>query len=102
LRRLLNDLTGYPARLWDAASRGWGAFFFTPADPTALGVIRVIVGLLILWNLAVYGLALRAYFGSDGWDDLAIVRIVHAEQAPGAWSFWSLVPDGLLWAVWAA
>jgi hypothetical protein len=60
LRRLLNGLTDYPARLWGAAVRGWNAFFFTPADPTALGLIRLVSGLLLLWSLAVYGLDLRA------------------------------------------
>lgn len=101
MRRLLNGLTEYAARLGGAAARGWNAFFFTPADPTALGLIRLVVGLLLLWSLAVYGLDLHAYFGSHGWDDPEIVRVVHREQAPWAWSFWFVVPDGLLWPVWA-
>jgi predicted DCC family thiol-disulfide oxidoreductase YuxK len=100
LRRLLNGLVGYPLTLGRTLSAGWNAFFFTPADPTALGLIRVIVGLLLLWNLGVYGLDLHAYFGSDGWADPQAVRFVQAMQAPGAWSFWFYVPDALLRPVW--
>lgn len=100
MRRLLNGLVSYPVALGRALTAGWNAFFFTPADPTPLGLIRVIVGLLLVWNLGVYGLDLRAYFGSDGWADPAAVRFVQSMQAPGAWSFWFYVPDALLRPVW--
>ena len=56
MRRLLSDLANYLGRLVTATRRGWNAFFFTPADPTALGLIRVVVGLLALWSLVVLGL----------------------------------------------
>ena len=69
MRRLLNSLVEYPASLWNAVLRGWNAFFFTPADPTTLGLIRVGVGALLFWSLLVYGLDLHAYFGSAGWAD---------------------------------
>jgi predicted DCC family thiol-disulfide oxidoreductase YuxK len=102
LRRLLNGPPAYAATLARAAARGWNAFFFTPADPTPLGVLRVVVGLLLLWSLGVYGLDLRAFFGSDGWDDPEVVRLLSGDRSPAAWSFWMWVPDGLLWPVWAA
>lgn len=102
MRRLVTGPASYLAELWGAAARGWGAFFFTPADPTPLGLIRVAVGLLLFWSLAVYGLDLRAFFGSDGWTDPAILREVLRLERPYAWSFWLLVPDGLLRPVWVA
>lgn len=102
MRRLLSELAAYAARLFRAASGGWTAFFFTPADPTALGLIRVVVGLLLCWSLAVYGLDLDTYFGSGGWDDPDVVRLIHHQESPWAWSFWLWVPDSLLWPVWAA
>ncbi|MBV8077911.1 MAG: hypothetical protein JO284_15995, partial [Planctomycetaceae bacterium] len=93
MRRLLNDLLAYLADLRGVVPRGWDAFFFRPADPTALGLIRVAVGMLATWNLWVFGLDLHAYLGTEGWADPEWVRLAYRLEAPGAWSFWFLVPD---------
>lgn len=98
----MKSLTDYAASLGSSAVRGWNAFFFTPADPTALGLIRIAVGLLLFWSLLVYGLDLHAFFGSEGWADPESVRFVNRMQAPAAWSFWFHVPDPLLRPVWVA
>ena len=89
---MLGELVG-------AIRRGWDAFFFTPADPTALGLIRVATGLLAFWSLLVLGLDLHDYFGSDGWAEPSAIR---AAQRSLAWSFWFLVPDGGLRLAWLA
>ncbi len=102
MRRLISGPAAYLAELWGALSRGWNAFFFTPADPTALGLIRVTVGLLALWSLGVYGLDLHGFLGSHGWADPEVVRLFWRERSPWAWSFWLLVPDALLRSVWVA
>ncbi len=102
MRRLLSDLVNYLGRLVTATRRGWNAFFFTPADPTALGLIRVVVGLLALWSLIVLGLDLHDYFGSDGWADPTVIWQTQRQRQPFAWSFWFLVPDRLLRPVWLA
>jgi predicted DCC family thiol-disulfide oxidoreductase YuxK len=96
----VNGTAAYLADLWRAIGRAWTAFFFTPADPTALGLIRLLIALLAFWSVLVYGLDLRDYFGSDGWADPEAVRLVQGRQAPFAWSFWFLVPDALLRPVW--
>lgn len=101
MRRIVSGTLGYLSELGRATARGWNAFFFTPSDPTPLGLIRIGVGLLAFWSLAVYGLDLRDYFGADGWADPEAVNFVHGRQAPYAWSFWFHVPDGLLRPVWA-
>lgn len=108
MRRLLNGLTTYVSGLIEATVRGWNAFFFSPADPTSLGVMRVGVGILVFWNMLVYGLDLGAFFGSEGWADPDTVRyfdykapnVGYVGRHPYAWSFWYLVPDRLLWPVW--
>ena len=92
MRRLLNDVASYLAELAGAARGGWNAFFFSPADPTGAGLIRVAAGLLAFWSLLVFGLDLHDYFGSDGWADPAAIRTL---ERPLAWSFWFLVPDRL-------
>ncbi|MHC5541641.1 DCC1-like thiol-disulfide oxidoreductase family protein, partial [Singulisphaera rosea] len=102
MRRLVIGPVTYASELVSGLVRGWNEFFFTPADPTPLGVIRVVVGLLSLWSLGVYGLDLDAFFGNGGWADPEVVRFVHKNQSPSAWSFWLLVPDGLLRPVWLA
>ena len=101
MRRLLNSVTAYLSDLVRATVRGWDRFFFAPADPTALGLIRIVIGLLLLWSLGVAGLDLRAGLGSEGWSDPAAVREFLEHRSPYAWSFWFLVPDGLLPVAWA-
>ena len=97
MRRLLNDLAIYLAELAGAARKGWNAFFFSPADPTAVGLIRIAVGLLAFWSLLVFGLDLHDYFGSDGWADPDAIRMT---QRSLVWSFWYRVADGWLRLVW--
>src|SRR5205807_9535288 len=75
VRRIVSGAASYLAGLGRGTVRGWNAFFFTPGDPTALGLIRLATGLLAFWSLLVYGLDLRDYFGSDGWADPAAVRL---------------------------
>ena len=46
MRRIVTELASYLAELARAVVRGWNAFFFSAADPTSLGLIRVAIGLL--------------------------------------------------------
>jgi Vitamin K-dependent gamma-carboxylase len=101
VRRLLSESANYTKDLGRSALRAWHGFFFTPTDPTALGLIRVVVGMLLFWDVAVLGLDLREYLGSDGWIGPEAVRQFLAERAPWAWSFWLWVPDGWLSLAWA-
>jgi hypothetical protein len=100
-RTLRDDTSAYLSDLLGSVGRSWRAFLFTPADPTPLGVIRIALGLLILWNLTVYGLDLQAFLGREGWGDPALLRAVLAERSPTWWSFWFLVPAGMERPVWA-
>jgi predicted DCC family thiol-disulfide oxidoreductase YuxK len=97
VRRFLKDLVTYAAELTTASVKGWNDFFFAAADPTSLGVIRIAVGLLAFWSLFVLGIDLHDYFGSTGWAESSAIR---AFERPMSWSFWFLVPDGWLRAVW--
>ncbi len=97
MRRILSDVAAYLADLAAAVRRGWNHFFFSAADPTSLGLMRAAVGLLAFWSLFVFGLDLHDYFGTTGWAEPGAIR---ALNRPLAWSFWFLVPDGWLRAVW--
>ncbi|MFO0960888.1 MAG: HTTM domain-containing protein [Isosphaeraceae bacterium] len=98
--RILNGPLDYAKDLAASASRGWNAFFFSPADPTPLGLIRIATGALLAWSLAILGLDLRAFLGSDGWADPFVVRSFLADRGSYGWSFWLAVPDALLWPAW--
>jgi predicted DCC family thiol-disulfide oxidoreductase YuxK len=98
VRRLLGEVTAYLGALRLASLRGWNTFFFSPADPTSLGLIRIAVALLAFWSLLVFGLDLHDYFGSAGWAEPGAI---HAIERPLTWSFWFLVPDSWLRLVWS-
>src|SRR5262249_31569313 len=99
VRRLLSDVRSYLAELWAAARVGWNAFFFSAADPTAVGVIRVATGLLAFWSLLVFGLDLHDYFGSAGWGEPSAIPLAPRSLA---WAVWVLVLAAWLGVAWPA
>src|SRR5262249_62083067 len=54
-------------RAWAA----WCRFWFTPADPTPLCLMRIVAGLLALYVHISYTFDLQALEGKDGWYDVA-------------------------------
>jgi hypothetical protein len=55
----------------DPQSKGFlgafGRFFFSPTDPTTLGFMRIMTGVLLLYVHAAYSLDLKSFFGPHGW-----------------------------------
>ena len=100
MRRVLNPVARYLADLARSLAEGWDAFWFTPADPTPLGLLRVLTGAMLLYTHAVWGLALDDFFGPRAWLDAELVRALQADES--AYSFWWLVPPGWLWPAFAA
>jgi hypothetical protein len=47
----------------------WNRFWFRPADPTPLGVIRIVTGLLVLYVHLAYTVDLQELFGPHAWID---------------------------------
>jgi Vitamin K-dependent gamma-carboxylase len=101
VHQFLKDVHFYFRDLGSSALRAWDRFFFTPADPTTLGLIRILLGSLFFWDIAVLGLDLHDYFGSEGWIGPEAVQQYLAEHTPHAWSFWFYVPDRWLVPAWA-
>lgn len=66
---------------WLAVFRGWDRFWFTPADPTVLGLVRICAGLMLLYMHLVYTWDLQAIFGPDAWINLKTLNDVR-ENAP--------------------
>jgi predicted DCC family thiol-disulfide oxidoreductase YuxK len=81
-----------------AIAQACDTFFFSPADPSALGLIRLGTGLILLWSLVVTGMDLQATLGSHGWVDPELAR---QRMGDFGWSFWLWVPDRFLTLAWA-
>ncbi|MFO0807195.1 MAG: hypothetical protein U0746_01075 [Gemmataceae bacterium] len=47
--------------------KAWTGFWFTPADPTPLCLMRIVAGLLTLYVHVAYTFDLQAFFGPKGW-----------------------------------
>jgi hypothetical protein len=75
-----------------ASSRGWlaewvaewNAFWFTPADPLPLAVIRIVTGLILTWSCVVWLLDADAFFGDRGW--LRSDQVWRMNDQPWQWS----------------
>jgi hypothetical protein len=96
-------LAAYPLDLVTTAARAWHRFFFTPADPTPLGLIRIIVGGLSTWSLLTLGLGdVESNLGNNGWVSPEALRYFWSDwpESGHVWSLWLLVPDRFLSAVW--
>lgn len=64
------------------AARGWDRFWFTPADPTTLGFMRICAGLLVFYVHLTYSWGLLSYIGPEAWldHDVATYMIRDIEQ----------------------
>jgi hypothetical protein len=62
------DTSTAPASgIFMTAVRGWDRFWFHPADPTVLGFVRILVGLVALYVHFAYTGDLLDFVGPDGW-----------------------------------
>lgn len=95
MRRFLSAPFRYVATFARSLARGWDDFWFSPADPTLLGVIRILTGAMLLYTHAVWGSDLSDFFGSRPWLDRELVRTIQSDQY--AYSFWWLVPARGMW-----
>lgn len=59
------SLFGFGYDVW----KGWEAFWFKPADPTALCFMRICAGLLVFYLHLTYSWDLLGYIGPEAWVD---------------------------------
>ncbi len=65
------------AGAWEA----WKQFWFTKADPTLLGLLRICVGVLAIYVVVGYTFDLEGFFGKDSLVSLSARRLV-VDQTP--------------------
>jgi uncharacterized membrane protein YphA (DoxX/SURF4 family) len=95
MKRLGGALVSYAEDSARAAAQAWDAFWFRPADPTLLGLLRILTGLMLVYTHAVWGLVLPDFFGQGSWLNERLVRTLSAGSY--GYSFWWLVPDRWMW-----
>jgi hypothetical protein len=71
---MANEPQSYVSILTAEFGRGWNRFWFTPASPAPLGLIRVVFGLIALWWYLSYYPDLQFFFGPDGLIDQSTVN----------------------------
>jgi hypothetical protein len=80
-----------------SAVEAWHQFWFQPADPLMIGVIRALTGWMLFYNLAVWTLDLEAFFGDYGLQPLDAVRAIYKDRF--VFSFWLWLGDDWLWPI---
>ena len=75
----------------------WNQFWFTPADPAALGLIRILAGAMILYSHAVWTLDLKDFFGPAAWLDRDLLALMN--RTGWQLSYFWYVPSAVLPAV---
>jgi hypothetical protein len=64
----------------------WNRFWFTPADPLPLALIRIAVGTLLAWASFVWWLDAEAFFSHDGWQRPE--NVWRMNDQPWQWSWY--------------
>jgi hypothetical protein len=64
----------------------WNTFWFTPADPLPLALIRIAVGGLLAWASFVWWLDAAAFFSHDGWQRPE--NVWRMNDQPWQWSWY--------------
>jgi len=85
-------------RNWGAeVLAGWNRFWFEPADPGTLGLIRICAGAMLFYTHLIWSLDLTQFLGPAGWLPPESVAVV--QQGTYAWSYLWWIEDSpaLLW-----
>lgn len=61
------------------AVQAWNCFWFDPADPTTLGLVRLCCGLVVFYVHLAYSYDLYTLFGERAWLDLPTINTFRSE-----------------------
>lgn len=93
--------TALATRDWFAAvAAGWDRFWFAPAAPHTLALIRIFAGAMLFYTHAVWALDLEAFLGKHSWVSRDANQFLSGGPGGGsyAWSYlWYLESPAALW-----
>lgn len=90
----------YLREVGQATVSGWNHFWFRPADPATLGLIRILAGAMLLYTHVVWTLGLSDFFGLHSWASPDAASKVLPDGGKWAWSvFWLADSPTKLWAI---
>src|SRR5262245_43152834 len=92
-----------PAADWTRAiAAAWDRFWFTPAQPHTLALIRICGGAMLLYTHTVWSLNLAAFLGPQSWLNKDTAALLNRDVAGNnyAWSYLYWVDSiALLWVL---
>lgn len=77
----------------------WNRFWFTPRDPALLGLLRILVGSMLLYTHLVWSFELSAFFGSEDAVMPTSFREVFSYGPSYRWSHFDWIGPQLRWPV---
>jgi hypothetical protein len=75
-----SNLASGPWKMVKNFIQSWDKFWFAPADPTRLGFMRIICGMVVLFIHVVYTQDLQEFMGKNAWIDLTSINEHRLEQ----------------------
>lgn len=93
MKTLFATLRAWIAELVD----GWNRFWFAPADPATLGLIRILAGAMMFYTHLVWSLDLGAFFGTGGWLPEGAVELLQKDSYSWSYLWWLQDSPALLW-----
>lgn len=98
----MNMLRDYFVELYRGTISGWSRFWFSPADPATLGLIRIFAGAMLLYTHAIWSLDLESFYGAQGFVDPNGMAVLGGGSY--AWSLFNVLPStpSVIWSVHAA
>ncbi len=77
----------------------WNQFWFRPADPTILGLMRILVGLMVFYTHLVWTKELQTFYGAEGVIPATFRDLIYGEPN-WVWSHFDWISSGSwLWTV---
>ncbi|MEQ8786063.1 MAG: HTTM domain-containing protein [Pirellulaceae bacterium] len=88
------------ARDWvEEGLAGWDRFWFKPALPHTLALIRILAGAMLLYTHFVWSLNLEAFLGPSSWITADVSRELHGNSI-WAWTpLWHIESPAMLWTL---
>jgi hypothetical protein len=78
----------------------WDRFWFAPAQPHTLAMIRILAGSMLFYTHLIWSLDLMSFLGPHSWITGDVARQVHSLRGDYAWSYlWYFDSPNVLWTL---